>query len=220
MLLAKTKLRYALDQRFPPWTPSPAADFSAGKQTWWSSASSWLKEPVALPENTFNSFLNLYSSLYWNKCHFKKIVRKRVPVSSGQQKGRALPVNAGFVLQLADVVPHQTQEFKSSAGLARPQNLLRNCFIISRDLHGFVDTKSHTYSQEGATSRTLPLLIKGENTAFPVFLGMNAEWKGQIQKLMAGQRFSWARVKIKSCGVRKKKGPKCPQNFHMTFRYQ
>lgn len=79
VLLAKTKLRYALDQRFPPWTQSPAADFSAGKQTWWSSASSWLKEPVTLPENTFNSFLNLYSFLYWNKYHFKKIVRKKSP---------------------------------------------------------------------------------------------------------------------------------------------
>lgn len=195
-------------------------DFSAGKQTWWSSASSWLKEPITLPENTLNSFLNLYSSLYWDKCHFKKTVRKRVPVSSGQQKGRALPVNAGFVLQLADVVPHQTQEFKPSAGLAGSQNLLRNCFIISMDLHGFVDSNPCTHSQEGATSSTSPLLIESENAAFSVFLVMNAEWKGQIQKLMAGQRFSWARVKIKSCGVRKEKGPKCPQNFHMTFRYQ
>lgn len=194
--------------------------FSAGKQTWWSSASSWLKEPVTLPENTFNSFLNLYSSLYWNKCHFKKIVRKTVPVPSGQQKGRALPVDAGFVLQLADIVPHQGQEFKSSAGLAGLQNLLRNCFTVGRDLHGFVDTKPRAYSREGAASRTFPLLTKSENAAFPVFLVMNTEWKGQIQKLMAGQRFSWARVKIKSCGVRKEKGPKCPQNFHMTFRYQ
>lgn len=44
--------------------------------------------------------------------------------------------------------------------------------------------------------------------------------KGSKPKLMAGQRFSLARVKIKSHGVRKEKGPKCPRNFHVTFRYQ
>lgn len=80
-----------------------------------------------------------------------------------------------------------------------------------------------TYRQEeDVTGSEFLLLIINENTAFCSllpFLMMNRK-KGSNPKLMADQRFILARVKIRSHGVRKEKGPKCPQNFHMTFRYQ
>lgn len=122
--------------------------------------------------------------------------------------------------RLSDHIPHQAQASECSAGFAEPPNSLRNSFIVNRDLPTWIFWIQNHSQEEGVTASTLPLLIMNENTTFSVLLMMNTEWKGQIRKLMAGQRFSLARVKIKSCGVRKEKGPECPQNFHMTFRYQ
>lgn len=117
--------------------------------------------------------------------------------------------------------PHEAQVFKCSLIL---QSLKTRSALIhcqQRSARDLGDIKPHVSSQEeGAAARTFPLLIMNGNTASSVLLVMNSDGKGRIQKLMTGQRFSLARVKIKSCRVRKEKGPKCPQNFHMTFRYQ
>lgn len=161
IVMCKDKAQIRFGPEIPTMDSKPAADFSAGKQTWWSSASSWLQEPITLPENTFNSFLNLYSSLYCSKCHLKKDAEEKSPSFFWPAERQSSSCQCWVCVTAGRFCPWPNTRIQVFIWSCRAPKLAQKLLHYHRDLHGFVDTKPRTHSQRRCHIQHIPTTEKG-----------------------------------------------------------